>query len=136
MTPGQCSRARDQLRLADQALRVARLALEAGAPEDATSRLYYATFHAASATLTVVDRFAKTHSGQITLFSAQYGPAPILGRLFALRAAADYTTEFRTTAEELNQLLGEAAAFIERCRALVAAALAEEPDEADPLADY
>ncbi len=137
MTPGQGDRAAEELRLADQALRVARLVLEAGAREDATSRLYYAVFHAARATLTVQGRYAKTHSGQVILFKELVGPAPILERLFRLRGYADYSVErFRTSAETLAGLVEEAAAFLHRCRALVDEAVDDGPDEADPPPDY
>lgn len=136
MTPGQGDRAAEELRLADQALRAARLLFDAGAREDGASRLYYAVFHAAGAALAVRGRYARTHSGQITLFHELYGPTPLLGQLFKLRAYADYTTEFKATMEELAGLVDEATTFVERCRAVVVEALAAGPDEADPPPDY
>lgn len=136
MTPGQGDRAANELRLARQALRSARLLLDAGAREDAASRLYYAVFHGAGAALNVRGRYAKTHSGQITLFTEEHGPAPILGQLLMLRAYADYSTEFKASTEALAELIEEAASFVEHCRALVAHALDAGPDEADPPPDY
>lgn len=136
MTPGQGDRAAEELRLADQALRSARLLFDAVAQEDGTSRLYYAVFHAAGAALTVGGRYARTHSGHIALFKQLHGPAPLLDRLFKLRAYADYSTEFKASMEELEGLVEEAAAFVERCRALVAEAQVAGPDEADPPPDY
>jgi uncharacterized protein (UPF0332 family) len=136
VTPGQGDRAANELRLAHQALRSARLLLGAGAREDAASRLYYAVFQGAGAALSVRGRYAKTHSGQITLFTEEHGHAPLLGQLLKLRAYADYTTEFKASTEALTELIEEAAAFVERCRALVAHALEVGPDEADPPPDY
>ncbi len=136
MTPGQGEKALDELQRADQALRAARLLLGADAPEDATSRLYYAVFHAARAALTVQGRYARTHSGQITLFSELMGPAPILGRLFTLRGYADYSTERFPAPADLGDVVEEAAALVHRCRALVDEAREAGPDEPDPPPDY
>lgn len=63
MTPGQAEHAADEMRLADNALRAARLALDAELLEDASSRLYYAVFHAARACTTLKRLHSKTHSG-------------------------------------------------------------------------
>lgn len=136
MTPGQGDRAADEMRLADQALGSAKLLFGARAREDATSRLYYAVFHAAGAALTVAGRYAKTHSGHIGLFKQLYGPADLLDRLFKLRGYADYTTRFDATDEELASLVEQAATFVERCRAVVSDARTAGPDEADPPPDY
>lgn len=137
MTPGQADNAQSNLFMAGQALRVAKMALDAGAREDAASRLYYAVYHAAHAALMVRGLYSKTHSGQITLFEATFGATPLLGKLFELRLDADYLRKtFTTTAEELEGRLAEGAAFVERCRAVVAEATAAGPDEADPPPDY
>lgn len=137
MTPGQQERARRELARARQALAVAGLILEEGALEDAASRLYYAVFHAATAALAVGGRHAKTHSGLVTSFNQVFGPAPVLGRLLELRAAADYDPEpFETSAGALQAELAQAAAFVERCQAIVDEATAGGPDEADPPPDY
>ena len=137
MTPGEVENAEENLRRADQALRVTRLLLEAGALEDAASRVYYSAFHAARAALTVRGRYAKTHSGQITLFEANFGPTPIIRDLFELRGQADYGAEpFRTSREELEDRLVQATAFVEQCRGLVTEISAAGPDEPDPPPDY
>jgi uncharacterized protein (UPF0332 family) len=81
-------------------------------------------------------RYAKTHSGQIILFTEEHGHAPLLGQLLKLRAYADYSTEFKASTEALSELIEEAAVFVERCRALVAHALDAGPDEPDPPPDY
>ncbi len=52
----------------DEALEEAQLLLRAGDRAGAASRMYYAVFHAARAALILQGRYAKTHSGQITLF--------------------------------------------------------------------
>lgn len=136
MTPGQGGRAVEELRRADQALRAARLLLAAGAVEDATSRLYYAVFHAAGAAFAVRGRYSKTHTGHIALFHQLFWPTSILGTLFKLRGQADYSTEFVATAETIAGHIEEAAAFIERCRGVVDQALAAGPDQSDPPPDY
>jgi uncharacterized protein (UPF0332 family) len=108
-----------------------------GAREDAASRLYYAVFHAARAALTVRGRYAKTHSGQITAFETTFGREPLLRRLFELRGKADYGRDpFTPSIPELEGVAQEAAGVIERCRRLVAEAVAAGPDEPDPAADY
>ncbi|MGI9120030.1 MAG: HEPN domain-containing protein [Acidimicrobiales bacterium] len=63
MTPGQADNAQSNLHMADQALRAARLLLDAGAREDAASRLNYAVFHAAHAALMVRGRYAIRPTG-------------------------------------------------------------------------
>ncbi len=77
-------------------------------------------------------RYAKTHSGQITLFTEEHGHAPLLGQLLKLRAYADYSTEFKASTEAPTELIEEAAAFVERCRALVAHALESGPTRPIP----
>lgn len=136
MTPGESERAEHDLRLADQALRVARLALEDGALEDTASRLYYAAFHAATAALDVAGRHAKTHSGLIGLFVQTYGDTGPLNELLEMRGAADYEPlRFRWDRSRLESMLSAAHGFIERCRSIVEAAIAKGPDEPDPPPD-
>lgn len=137
MTPGQGEYAQADLRLADQALRGGRMLMEAGALEDAASRLYYAVFHAARAALTVRGLYSRTHTGQIRLFTETFGPAPVLGRLFDRRAEADYSMEpFTPTSADLQGDAEDAAQFVERCREIVEQAMAAGPDEPDPDPDY
>ncbi len=80
MTDGEAELAAREMRLSQQALGVARLALERDALEDAASRLYYAVFHAARAALIVRALRSKTHAGLIELFVSTFGAAPVLGR--------------------------------------------------------
>lgn len=136
MTPGQAENAQESLRLADQALRAAITLLESEALEDAASRLYFAVFHGATATLTVRGLSSRTHSGQIGLFTQEHGAAPILGRLFELRLRADYPKErFSAGRSEIEGMADDAGAFVERCRKIVSKAVAVGADEPDPPPD-
>jgi uncharacterized protein (UPF0332 family) len=128
--------ATEEQRRSESSLAEARLLLEAGAREGASSRLYYAAFHAARAMLTLRGSHAKTHSGLITLYQRVYGPTPLLGRLFDLRGSADYAREpFTTTVEQIQLLVGETAAFVARSRLVVDGAQAIGADEPDPPPD-
>jgi len=136
VTPGEAEVARRELELAAEALRAAGVLVEIGSLESATSRLYYATFHAARAALATRGFYARTHSGQITLFDRTFGDEPLLGRLLDLRIRADYgRDESATSAETLAALVATAESFVERCRGIVAEALARGPDEPDPPPD-
>lgn len=135
MTPGQSERSSDELGRARAALRSAAFLLEREELDDATSRLYYAVFHAARAALTAQGRWAKTHSGQITLFITTFGPAPVLGTLFDLRGRADYGPGIDTSGDALLRLVAEAEGFIVRCEQLVAEEEANGKMEPDPPPD-
>lgn len=136
MTPGQADLARGELRSAEEALDIGRVALERGALRDATSRLYYAAFHAARAALTVKGIHAKTHSGLTSLFAETYGAAPILSTLLERRGEADYSfQEFSWSSEQVERAATDAEAFLERCRRIVDEALEAGPDEPDPPPD-
>ena len=136
MTPGQSERAQKEFRLAEQALSVARRAQADGALEDASSRLYYAVFHAARACTTLRGKYSKTHRGLIDLFEQEFGIEPLLSTLLEARAAADYDPEkYETTSEQLAEHIHAAEAFIDRCRAIVDEAVARGPDEPDPPPD-
>lgn len=137
MTPGEGEKAREEMALAEQALRIGRLILDEDAPEDATSRLYYAAFHAARAALTILGEHARTHRGQIDLFQQHFGASPLLERLRKLRAYADYSTEgLRTPLDDLRSIADEVDGFVARCREIVEEALERGPDEPDPPPDY
>lgn len=136
MTPGQGELAAEDQRRSESALAEARLLLDAGAREGASSRLYYAAFHGARAVLTLQGRHAKTHSGLINLYQQTFGATPLLGRLLELRSWADYAREpFTTTTEEIASLVRETAAFVAQCRVAVDGAQAAGPTEADPAPD-
>lgn len=136
MTPGEALAAHDELRAADEALQAGRALVELGFLRDAASRLYYAAFHAARAALTSRGVVTKTHSGQQSRFADIFGADPTLGRLLGTRSRADYGHgAFGETGDSLRGLAADAAAFVEKCRGLVAAAQAAGPDEPDPPPD-
>ncbi len=136
MTPGQEDFAAEDLRRAEQALKDARLLHGADARESATSRLYYAAFHAVRASLIVRGTHAKTHSGLIHRYEQTFGPTPLLRHLFDLRAAADYGKEpFAATTEEIGRLIEEVFALLKHCRDLVTETARNGPDEEDPPPD-
>lgn len=119
MTPGQGEQAKGELARARTALRETTALLDAGLPDGAASRLYYAVFHAARAALTARGESVKTHSGQITRFTDAFGSAPLLGRLLVLRAQADYMGGVAESVDSLPGLIGEAELFVVRCERLV-----------------
>lgn len=136
MTPGQAEEARAELGRAERALEEARLLLDVDSVEGAASRLYYAAFHATRAALVVLGRSSKTHSGQISMFTENYGDAPVLGRLLD-RTRADYEFgEFPVTSAGLREHLADAEAFLDRCAEIVSEAVDRGPDEPDPPPDY
>ena len=136
MTPGEIDNAKRELGVAGEALRAAELALGEGLLRDATSRLYYAAFHAARASLTVLGEYSKTHSGLIALFHLRHGAAPILDELFRQRGKADYSMEpFDVRKEDLEGSTSEVKDFIARCKRLVDDRTANGPDEPDPASD-
>ncbi|MFL5798627.1 MAG: HEPN domain-containing protein [Actinomycetota bacterium] len=136
MTPGQIEEARAELRRAEQALAEAKLLFGAASLEGAASRLYYSAFHATRAALLVRGLSAKTHSGQIALFTDTYGAVPLLGRLLDLRARADYELgESIIARETVEQHVADAERFLTRCTEAVERAAAGGADEPDPPAD-
>lgn len=136
MTPGEAENALDELRLSEQALKSARLLLQASALEDAASRLYYSAFHAARAALAIKGLSAKTHSGLLRLYSDTFAPEPILRRLFQARSQADYEMrKFQLDAAQLAEMIGEAGLFSSKVRIFVSDSLARGSDEKDPPPD-
>lgn len=120
MTSGESELADAELALAATALQAAEALLKLGLLPDAVSRLYHAAFHAARAALVVRDRHARTHSGQVAVFNATFGPTPLLSALLERRIDADYRPgRFTETATQVQAALDEAAAFVLRCRDLV-----------------
>lgn len=136
MTPGQGQFAQQEIRRALRALNTAERILESRAFEDAISRIYYATFHAARAALAVRDLFSRTHSGQIKMFQETFGAAPSLTQIFQQRVAADYgLTPYEPVANDVQRWLDDARAFVERCRGIVEAATEAGATEPDPPPD-
>ncbi|MGH9001190.1 MAG: HEPN domain-containing protein [Acidimicrobiia bacterium] len=135
MTPGESAYSQEQLAVAERALLEAATLLKSELVEGAVSRLYYAVFHAARAALASRGRTTRTHSGQIKTFNEVFGPAPILGELLKLRSDADYGEGIDKSVEDLRTPAAEAAAFLARCRELVAEGIGAGPDEPDPPPD-
>lgn len=137
MSPGQRDRAATELELAANSLRAAAALLDLGLLVDAVSRLYYAVFHASRAVLISRGRSAKTHSGQVNMFTSTVEAAPLLGKLLEYRIDADYRPErFDQTEPQARDLLAEAKAFVDRCRQLVEDEVAKGIDNADPPPDF
>jgi len=116
------------LERAEKALKSAKLLEENGELEDATSRAYYAMFHATRALLFSRGMNAKTHKGVISLFgekivkqgimSEEY--ADMLRKAFDLRQKSDYEIFAETSAELVKEAIKNAEQFIERVKELVA----------------
>lgn len=87
-----------ELKIAREALRAARLLLDSGLIRDATSRAYYAVFHAAKALLASRRIHAESHSGLKALFGLHFVDkglverplGQVLSELMDLREASDY----------------------------------------------
>lgn len=119
----------DLVERAHQAVRDARILLEADSPQGAISRAYYAMFHAARAALRAIDpelERAKTHATVLRRFSrhvvVEHAQAAELGRqlrkAFELRQSADYDgpdvskAQAQMAVESAEQFLGELIEFI------------------------
>lgn len=109
---------------AEKALRSAKLLLKYGELEDATSRAYYAMFHAAKAILFRKGLQAKTHKGTVSLFgehivkkgilSEEYADA--LRKAFDLRQKSDYELYAELDEEVVKETIKNAEKFIEKIK--------------------
>jgi uncharacterized protein (UPF0332 family) len=96
--------------------------LSAGLYDDATSRLYYAVFHLASALLLTMGVEATSHRGLLNLFSqhvvrpglASTDAGRVLTALFGLRNQADYNRYFLLNEEGAREERRRAQGVIER----------------------
>lgn len=123
---------RQHLDKAGQALRSARLLLDAGDLDGAINRAYYACFDAARGTLEriaeVDTREVKTHSGLIRLFNLKVVKAGLMpleiGRLIGreeqLRLFADYGDGVHDRSEA-ELAIEQAADFVSACISLLSA---------------
>ena len=119
----------DELRLADSALRAARLLLDQDLLPDAASRAYYAALHAARALLFSVGIESHSHRALRTLVSRHFvragkldsGLSKDLAQLEALRTAGDYDTTFALEADDVRPEVERAARFVGAARACLAA---------------
>lgn len=116
-----------QLARAQEALESAELLLRAGKWADATSRAYYAAFHAAQALLFHIGRQAKTHAGVRNLLGQHYVtpgvlPAEVARLLSALaksREDADYEAALAFTEEMARGDVEAARQFLEQAREIL-----------------
>lgn len=112
---------------AEKALKSAKLLVEHGHLEDATSRASYAMFHAAKAILFTKAVKAKTHRGIISQFgkhlvkkgilSVEY--ADMLRRAFDLRQKSDYELYADLNEEMVKETLNNAEKFLEKIKELL-----------------
>lgn len=118
-----------QLAKARRDLQAARRDLDAGDPENAPSRAYYAAFHAASAALAERRIAARNHSGVGSLFVVHFVDAGPLSRedprtlsgLQAQREAADYGYGTDATAAASAGWVDRAEAFVAAVEAMLVA---------------
>jgi uncharacterized protein (UPF0332 family) len=111
--------------MADERLRLARTAIDAGFASGAISAAYYAMLYAARAALSEEDRYAKTHKGTWDLFEQTF---VAVGRFDALRLrearqiqrdreGVDYDARAVST-EEAEAILARAERFVANIAAL------------------
>ena len=114
-------------RRAQKALQAAALLQQNGLSEDAISRAYYATMHAAKAALLVHDVVAESHAavrrlfGQVLVMAEgmEREWAQILARGHDQRGAAEYNVDFEVNEEAAERLVRDAQRFVERMAAYV-----------------
>ncbi|MCC6559395.1 MAG: HEPN domain-containing protein [Polyangiaceae bacterium] len=110
-----------ELRRAQQAMRAADALARDGLYNDATSRAYYAVFHAACALLARLDVHARTHRGVESLLAERLVAAGRLtgedllrfSRVQSQRNIADYGADEDITAEQMSVILADARAFLD-----------------------
>lgn len=119
--------ARDEAAIGEEALRAARVLLDARLPNDALSRAYYAMFHLARAVLFLDGLQPRTHKGVVAVLLDSRTPARLpreaiddLSRLQSLRDVADYS-QTRLTDEKAASEVATAERFVAAARAVLAA---------------
>jgi hypothetical protein len=111
------------------ALLAATTLLEAGLPNDAVSRAYYAAFHHARALLLLRGLEPKTHRGVISLLEKHFADAGLLShavvsamaRLETFRGIADYDTTQRLSQERARTEVDDARLVVDSCAVLLRA---------------
>ena len=120
----------DQLELllkARQSLSAARLLLDNGFPDYATSRAYYTMFYIASAFLEGEGMSFSSHAAVISAFGREFartGRVPVEFHLFLIRAqdlrnAGDYGQLNAVTAKQANEQITHAEQFLELAQNLI-----------------
>jgi uncharacterized protein (UPF0332 family) len=110
-----------ELRRAQQAMLAADALTKGGLYNDATSRAYYAVFHAACALLARLDVQPRTHRGVESLLVAHLGVPGRLAKEHLRRFSqvqerrniADYGGDQDITAEQMTVILADARAFLD-----------------------
>jgi uncharacterized protein (UPF0332 family) len=106
---------------ANKLLRTAEIALELGDFDSCVSRCYYAMFFLAEAALFTKGLSASSHKGVLSMFSQHFVRTGIfpreMGRLlndaYDKRIVGDYGIGLTLAAEEVQQLLTDARAFVQ-----------------------
>ena len=119
--------AANELSRAETCLEEARALHRAGFPFGATSRAYYAVFHAARALLFSIGVEVKTHRAMVSLIGEQFvrpgrlssNMGRLLSRLQRDREDADYATGAVFTDDEASQIIRDAERFLTEARQLV-----------------
>lgn len=115
-----------ELHRAEQAMLAADALARAGLYNDATSRAYYAVFHAARALLARIDVHPRTHRGVESLLSEHLVVPGKLAKEHLRRFSqvqerrniADYGTDQSITAEQMTVILADARTFVDAAIAL------------------
>ncbi len=118
------------LALSDEKLRAAQLLVQGGAWGDASSRAYYAAFHAVSAALLSRDETYSRHGQVLGAFNRSFihtGVFPrkftvLLTRLFENRQSGDYDVLPGVTEDEARQDIADAQGIIEAIRQFLSSA--------------
>jgi uncharacterized protein (UPF0332 family) len=127
--PNRERNASAELSRAEECLREAKALQSAGLPYGATSRAYYAIFHAARALLFSLGLEVKGHRGALSLLSEHFVKAgrlsPEMGRLAAHmqrdREDADYDPGTLVTEAHARKSVIDAESFLAEARALLSA---------------
>lgn len=115
------------LTLADEKLRAVRLLVVGGAWRDASSRAYYAAFHALSAALLSRDETYSRHAQVLGAFNRAFVHAglfpreftALLTRLFENRQSGDYDVFPGVTEVEAHQDVADAQRIVEAIRSFL-----------------
>ena len=108
-------------------LQAAQVLFDTGFFEDCISRAYYAVFHAAQAALLNEGITPKTHSGTHSLFDDHFvkrdrlprNVARTLRQAYNARQLADYGLEASLSRETAEQVLKDAAIFLEHVASMI-----------------
>lgn len=108
---------------AGESLHAAKVLLDAGHPDFAASRAYYAMFYTAQAMLLTRDEHRSKHSGVIAAFGeffvkpgvVEYEHFKWLREAFDVRNAGDYAL-LRIEPARARELIAAAGRFVEECR--------------------